>query len=178
MNSLELLFGNAQFGSKSAIFVPCGLELWQMTLNNNKVPLLYYIMLCASFQSHGWIQTGVTVRKQPIQGQNRRFFVPWDPEIWRMTLKNNRQLSSPTSSFRHNFIAISEFDETRLTVQKRLNCGLTSVTLIFDLWPWTFAWTSLLSLVMAPENFMMIRLWSDGQTDRWTEPFIELLGRS
>ena len=32
--------------------------LW-MTLENNRAPLLYYIKLCASFQSHGWFQTGL-----------------------------------------------------------------------------------------------------------------------
>ena len=65
------------------------------------------------------------------------------------------------------------------------------MTLTFDLWPWPFAWTSLLSLVITPENFMMIWWWehsqkgvtdrqtdgrTDGQTDGRTEPFIELLG--
>ena len=50
-------------------------------------------------------------------------------------------------------------------------------------WPWPFAWTSLLSLVITPENFIMIRWWeqgekgvmdrqTDGQTDRRTEPVI------
>ena len=47
-------------------FVPCDLEIWWMTLENNRAPLPYYIKLCASFQSHGWIQTGVTVWKHSI----------------------------------------------------------------------------------------------------------------
>ena len=49
-----------------------------------------------------------------------------------------------------------------------------------DLWPWPFAWTSLLTMVITPENFMMIRWWehgekgvtdrrTDGRTDRRTE---------
>ena len=45
-----------------------------------------------------------------------------------------------------------------------------------DLWPWPFAGTLLLSLVITPENFMMIRWWEhrqkgvmDGQTDRQTD---------
>ena len=57
---------------------------------------------------------------------------------------------------------------------------VTSVTLTFDLWPWPFAWTSLLSLVITPENFMMIGWWehsqkgvtdrrTDGRTDRRTD---------
>ena len=65
--------------------------------------------------------------------------------------------------------------KTGVTVRKRLSWIVTSVTLTFDLWPWPFAWTSLLSLVINPENFMMIRWWehskkvwrTDGRTD-WT----------
>ena len=45
---------------------PCDLEIWWMTSNNSKAPLLYLIYLCASFQTHRWIQTGVTVRKCSI----------------------------------------------------------------------------------------------------------------
>ena len=58
--------GNAQFGSKSAIFCPCDIEIWRMTLKNNRAPLLCFLKLSASFHSHWWIQTGVTVRKRPI----------------------------------------------------------------------------------------------------------------
>ena len=65
---------------------------------------------------------------------------------------------------------------------ERLSWVVTSVTLTFDLWPWPFAWTSLLSLVITPENFVMIQWWehkvkkvwqtdrqTDGQTDGWTD---------
>ena len=45
---------------------PCDLEIWRVTLQNNRAPLLCYFKLCASFRSHWWIQTGVTVRKRPI----------------------------------------------------------------------------------------------------------------
>ena len=47
-------------------FSPCDLEIWCMTLKNNRAPLLYYIKLCVSFQIHRWIQTKVTVRKPSI----------------------------------------------------------------------------------------------------------------
>ena len=63
---LELQSGNAQFGSKSTIFEPCDLAIWRMTLKNNRAPLLCYFKLCASFRSHQWFQTWVTVRKRPI----------------------------------------------------------------------------------------------------------------
>ena len=109
-------------------------------------------------------------------GQIRRFFEPRDLEIWRMTLKNYRApLLSNTklyASFHHHMCI-----QTGVTVQKRLSWAVTSVTLTFDLWPWPFAWTLLWSLVIAPENFMMIRWWNivkkvrqtDGRTDGQTE---------
>ena len=99
----------------------CDLEIWWMTLKNNRAPLLCCFQLCAWFHCDMWIQTGVRVRK-------------------------------------------------------RLSWVLTSVTLTFDLWPWPFAWTSLLTMVITPENFMMIRWWehgekgvTDGQTDGRTD---------
>ena len=115
----------------------------------------------------------------PNLGQILWFLEPCDLEIWRMTLKNNRAplLSKIKlyASFHHHMRI-----QTGVTVRKRLSWVVTSVTLTFDLWPWPFAWTLLLSLVITPENFMMIR-WgehsqkgvtdgrTDGQTDRRTE---------
>ena len=111
----------------------------------------------------------------PNLGQIRRLFEPCDLEIWRFTLKNNRAplLSNIKlgASFHHHM-----WIQTGVTVRKRLSWVLTSVTFTFDLWPWPFAWTSLLSLVITPENFMMIRWWehsekgvTDRQTDRQTD---------
>ena len=118
---MELQSGNAKFGSKSAFFGSCDLDIWRMTLKNNRAPHLCYFKFCASFHSHWRIQTGVTVRK-------------------------------------------------------RLSWALTSVTLTFDLWPWPFAWISRLSLVITPENFMMMPWWehgekgvTDGRTDWRTD---------
>ena len=45
-------------------FEPCDLEIWQMTLKNNRAPLLSNMELCASFHHHMCIQTGVTVQKR------------------------------------------------------------------------------------------------------------------
>ena len=69
-------------GQNRWCFVPCDLEIWWMTLENNRASLLCCFKLCETFHSHWWIQTGVTVRKRPNLGQIRR--------IWCMTLKNNR----------------------------------------------------------------------------------------
>ena len=173
---LESQSGNDQFGSKSKFFVPCDLEIWQMTLKNNRAPRLCYFKLCASFHSHWWIQTGVTVRKRPLWVKIDDFFsrvtLKFDGWPW----KTIGHLSLVTSvcvcaSFHHHM-----WIRTGVMVRKRLSWVLTSVTLTFDLWSWPFAWTSLLSLVITPENFMMIR-WcensqkgvTDGQTDIQTD---------
>ena len=63
---LKLQSGNAQSGSKSAIFLCCDIEKRRMTLKNDRVPLLCNFKLCASFRSHQWNLTRVTVRKSPI----------------------------------------------------------------------------------------------------------------
>ena len=101
-----------------------------------------------------------------------------------MTLKNNRAplliIIKLCASFHHHM-----WIQTGVTVRKRLSWVLTSVTLTFDLWPWPFAWTSLLSLVITPENFTMIRWWehsqkrvTDGQTDRRTDRQTDGLNQS
>ena len=55
---------------------------------NNRAPHLCYIKLCASFQSHGWIQTGVTVQKVSIPVKIWHMFCPVWPWNLMMTLKN------------------------------------------------------------------------------------------
>ena len=50
-SKLELQSRNAQFGSKSVIFVPFDLEIWWMTLKNNRAPLLYHVKL---FRLKNW----------------------------------------------------------------------------------------------------------------------------
>ena len=117
--NLELQSRNAQFGSKSAIFVPCDLEIWRMTLKNNRVPLLWCFKLCVSFQ------TGVKVQKCSI-------WVKID-EIWQMTLKNNRASRlcylKLCASFRsHRWIP------TGVTVRKRPIW--VKVDDFLAVWPW------------------------------------------
>ena len=171
-------------------FVPCELEVWRMTLKNNRTPLLSYFKLCASFRSHWWIQTGVNSPETYNLGQNRRFFIsrvtlkfdgwPWKQKNRAPLLSNIKRYAS----FHHHM-----WIQTGVIVRKRLSWVMTFVTVTFDLWHWPFAWTSLLSLVIIPENFVIIRWWehshkgvtyrqTEGQTDGRTEPFIELLGHS
>ena len=119
-------------GQNQQFFVPCDLEIWWMTLKNNRAPLQCYFKLYASFHSHWWIQTWVTFRKHPIRVKICDFFVPCDLEIWWMTSKSDRAPllchCKLCASFRsHVWI------QAGVTVWKCLNWGkifLTSVT-----WP-------------------------------------------
>ena len=45
-------------GQIGIFFVPCDFEIWWMTLENNRAPLLYYIKLCASLLQSGNAQIG------------------------------------------------------------------------------------------------------------------------
>ena len=92
-----------------------------------------------------------------------------------MALINNRTplLSNIKfcASFHHHM-----WIQTGVMVRKRLRWVLTSVILTFDLWPWLYAWTSLWSLLIIHDTFMMIRWWkhspkcvTGGPTDRQTE---------
>ena len=76
-------------GQNGWCFVTYDLEIWRMTLENNRASLLCSFKLCATFHSHWWIKTGVTVWKCPF-GSIQWFLEPCDLKIWRMTLKNNR----------------------------------------------------------------------------------------
>ena len=120
-------------GKNRPFFVLCDLEIWWMTSKNNRAPLLCHVKLCASFQSHRWIQTLVTVRKRSICVKIRDF-------LSRATFKFDRwpsitigHLLYVASSFVHHFIAISEF---KLKLQSG-NAQFGSKSVIFcHVWPW------------------------------------------
>ena len=94
----------------------CDLAIWCMTLKNNRAPLLCYFKLCASFSSHWWIQTGVTVCKRPIWVKINTFLsrVTLQFDVW--PWKTIKHLFYATSSFVHHFVAIGEF---KLELQSR-----------------------------------------------------------
>ena len=54
-------------GQNRRFCAPCDLEMLWMTLKNIRAPLPRCLMLCASFHSHRWIRTKVTVRKCSIR---------------------------------------------------------------------------------------------------------------
>ena len=95
---------------------PCDLEIWRMTLKNNRAPLLCYFKLYAPFRSHRWIQAGVRVRKHPI-------WVNIDDFFSRVTLQYD---AWPWKTIGHLFYATSSF----------VHHFLSRVTLQYDAWPW------------------------------------------
>ena len=96
-------------GQNRWCFVPCDLEIWWMTLENNRESLLCCFKLCATYHSHWWIQTGVTVRKRPIWVKfddfQSRVILKFDVWPW----KTIGHLYYGTSSSMHHFVAIGEF---------------------------------------------------------------------
>ena len=74
--------------SNRRFFTPCDLEIWWMTPHNKH--LFYttssFVHHFKSISDSYWSYSPETL----CAGQNWRFFVPCDLEIWRMTLKNNR----------------------------------------------------------------------------------------
>ena len=95
-------------------------------------------------------------------GQNRQFFCPvWLWYLNRWPWKTIAHLFYVTLSFVHHFIVIGEFKLESHSGNTQIGARfvLTSVTLTFDFWPGPFAWTSLLSMVIAPENSW----WYDGR---------------
>ena len=141
IKKLKLQSGNLQFGSKSAIF--CPMWPWNLTddLENNRAPLLGCFNLCASFQIHQWIQTGVAVQKHSIQVKISNFFSRVTLKFDEWPSKTIRHLFCATLSFVHHFVAIGEL---KLELQsgnaqfgsKSTIFFFSCMSLKFDRWPW------------------------------------------
>ena len=127
-------------GQNRRFIVPCDLEIWAMTLKNNRAPLLCCFKLCASFHSHQWIQTKVTVRKRSIRVKIGDFLsrvtLKFDEWPW----KTIGHLFCATSSFVHHFVAIGEFklelQSGNTQIGSKSAIFFSRVTLKFDGWPW------------------------------------------
>ena len=96
-------------GQNGRLFAPCDLKIWWITFKNNRAPLLCCFKLCASFHSHWWIQTKVTVRKRSIRVKIgdllSRVTFKLDGWPW----KTIEHIFYVASSFMHHFITIGEF---------------------------------------------------------------------
>ena len=124
---------NLKLDSNHRFFNPCDLEIWWMTSKNNRALLLYYVKLCASFQIHQWIQTGVTVRKRSVRVEIDYIlsFVSLKFDGW--AWKTMGHLFYTISSFVHHFKAMGEF---KLELQSG-NPQFGSKSAIFcTVWPW------------------------------------------
>ena len=116
--------------SNRRFFSPCDLEIWWMTPKNNRAPLLCYLKLYASFRTHWWIHTGVSL-ETPIWVKIDYFFsrvtLQFDGWPW----KTIGHPFHATSSFVQHFVPIGEF--TLALVWKRL---FGSKSIIFlAVWP-------------------------------------------
>ena len=122
----------ANLGQNRWCFVPCDLEIWWMTLKNNRASLLCCFKLCATFHSHLWIQTGVTVRKRPIRVKIDDFFsrVTLKLDVW--PSKTIGHLFYATSSFVHHFVAIGNF---KLELQSGNAQFGSNLTIFRAVWP-------------------------------------------
>ena len=139
-------------------FSLCDLEIWWLTLKNNRAPLI----ATSSFLHHF-----VAIRnfKLELQFRNAKFGSNSTivRAVWPWCLMDD--LEKTIGHLSPSFVN-SKWSYGPETV--KLSCDFCDL----DLWPLTFAWTSHLSLVITPENFMMIQWWGHsekGVTDRHTD---------
>ena len=114
---------------------PCDLEIWKMTPKNNRAPLLCYFKPFASFRSHWWIQTGVTVRKRLIWVKIDDFFSPVNLKFVVWPWKTTGHLLYVTSSFVYHLLVIGEF---KLELQSRNTLFGSNSTIFIAAWPGNF----------------------------------------
>ena len=120
-------------GQNWRFFVPCVLEIRQMTLKDNSVPLLCYFKRWASFRSHWWIQTGVTIKKRPIWVKIDDFLGMWP---WNLTDDLKKEYG--TSPEQHQALCIISSPY----VNSNWSYGLETAKWVhnlcnLDLWPLT-----------------------------------------
>ena len=95
-------------GQNWRYFVPSDLEIWRMTLVNNRAPVLYYIKLCAPFQIHRWSKTWVTIPKRPIRVKIGDLFSRVTSNFDGWPWKPTGHFIYTTLSFMHHFKTMGE----------------------------------------------------------------------
>ena len=124
-------------GENRRFFVPRDLEIWRMTLKNNRAPLLCCFKRCASFDSHQWIQPGVIVGKRSIRVKIGDFLSPVTLKFDGWPWKTIGHLSYAASSFLHDFKAMGEL---KLELQSgNAQFGSKSTIFFKTVWPWNLA---------------------------------------
>ena len=128
-------------GQNQQFFAHCDLEIWQMTLENNRAPHLTYFKYCASFHSHWLIQTVVTVRKRRIWVKIGDFLPRVTLKLDKWPLKRIGHLFYATSSFLHHFIDIGQYKLWSYSPEPQILVKIGNflpppMTLKYDRWPW------------------------------------------
>ena len=152
-----------------------------------KEPLFY---ITSSFVHHF---TAISQLKMELQSSKAQFRSKFAIFLSRVTLKFGGwpwktigHLLYATSSFVYHFVVIGKFKPVELQ-SRNSQIGTKFFDLYdLDLWPWSFAWTSLLSMIITPKKSwwyddgnIVKKVWRTyGWTDRRAEVFLELLGRS
>ena len=118
---------------------PCDLEIRWMNLKNNKAHLLYYIKLCAAFQSHWHIQIGVTVWKHSIRVKIGDFLsqVTLKIDVW--PWKNRAPVLyyvKLCASFQLHWWSQSWVTASNQSSQVKIGDFSSRVTLKIEVWPW------------------------------------------
>ena len=113
-------------------FWPRDLEIWRMTLINNRGTLPYHTKHFASFQSHRWIQTGVTVRKRPIEVEIGDFLSLW-PSNLIDDLENNR---APLLCYFKLFASFHSYFRIQTGVTARKHPLCKNRRFVLSEWPW------------------------------------------
>ena len=176
---LELQSGNTQFGSKSTIFQ----ILWPWNLTDYLEKKIRHFFYATSSFEHHFIVIGEF--KLKLQSGNAQFGSKSTifRDVWPWNLTDDLETQQGTSPKQHQALCIISspyVDSTWSYGPETAKWGFDFCDLEF--WPLTLTFcTSLLSMVITPEKFMMIR-WREhsekGVTNRWTdgrtEPFIEL----
>ena len=137
-------------------------------MKHSRAPLLYYITLCAAFQSHWFIQTGVRVQKRSIRVKIGDFVSPVTLAIDGWPWKTKGPIFYTTSNFVHHFKSIDEVTlethrriQTGVTVRKslsrvKISDFLSRATLKFDGWPWKTIGRLFLTLLSFAQHFKAI----------------------
>ena len=126
--------------SNRQFFSPCDLDIWWMTVKNNRALVLHYIKLCASFQIHRWIEIGITVQKRSIRVKIVDFLSRVTLTLDRWPWKTTGHLFYATLSFMHHFKAIGELKLESLSgnVQFGSKSAIFFVPCDLEIWWRTF----------------------------------------
>ena len=125
--------GKSDSANDGRFFVLRDLEIWWLTLTNISAPLLFYIKFCAAFESHWYIQTGVTVRKPSIRVKIGDFLSRESLKIDGWPWKTIGHLFYTALSFVQHFKAIGIF---KLELQSGNDQFGSKLAIFCPAWHW------------------------------------------